>query len=161
MREKASERIKFDPTSKFSLRVLGPFMNAHTWIYRASRGRLGRRFPGLVAPMLVLHHVGARSGRHFDSTLGYMQRGRDIVIVASTAGQDTNPAWVYNLRANPEVEIQIGPERHLVRAREVEGEERSQLWAELIAFNPIWARYQQRTERLIPLILLQSASECG
>jgi F420H(2)-dependent quinone reductase len=154
--ESASERIKFDPTSKYSLRALGPFMHAHTWVYRASRGRLGRRFPGLVAPNLVLHHVGARSGRHFDSALGYMERGEDIVIVASKAGQDTNPAWVYNLRANPEVEIQTGRKRQLVRAREVEGDERERLWAELIAFNPIWARYQQRTERLIPLFLLES-----
>jgi F420H(2)-dependent quinone reductase len=154
--EKASEKAMFDPTSKVSLRVLGPFMHAHTWIYRATGGRLGRRFPGLVAPMLVLHHVGARSGRHFDSTLGYMQRGQDVIIVASKAGQDTNPAWLYNLRANPEVGIQIGRERQLVRARELEGEERERIWAELTAFNPIWARYQQRTERLIPLIALES-----
>ncbi|WP_293047351.1 nitroreductase family deazaflavin-dependent oxidoreductase [Mycobacterium sp.] len=155
MAESASERIKFDPTSKYSLRALGPFMHAHTWVYRASRGRLGRRFPGLVAPMLVLHHVGARSGRHLDSALGYMERGEDIVIVASKAGQDTNPAWVYNLRANPEVDIQIGPKRRRVHAREVQGEERERLWAELIAFNPIWARYQERTARQIPLILLE------
>jgi F420H(2)-dependent quinone reductase len=155
MAESSGERAMFDPTSKVSLRVLGPFMHAHTWIYRASRGRLGRRFPGLIAPMLVLHHIGARSGRHFDSVLGYMQRGQDIVIVASKAGQDTNPAWLHNLRANPEVEIQIGRKRHLVQAREVEGEERNRLWAELVAFNPIWGQYQQRTERLIPLIVLE------
>jgi deazaflavin-dependent oxidoreductase (nitroreductase family) len=155
MAESASERAMFDPTSKVSLRVLGPFMHAHAWIYRASRGRLGRRFPGLIAPMLMLDHIGARSGRHFESVLGYMQRGQDIVIVASKAGQDTNPAWLYNLRANPEVEIQIGRKRNLVQAREVEGEERNRLWAELIAFNPIWSRYQQRTKRLIPLIVLE------
>jgi F420H(2)-dependent quinone reductase len=155
MAESTGEKAMFDPTSKVSLRVLGPFMHAHTWIYRVTRGRLGRRFPGLIAPMLVLHHIGARSGRHFDSVLGYMQHGQNIVIVASKAGQDTNPSWLYNLRANPDVEIQIGRKRHLVRAREVDGEERKQIWAELVAFNPIWGRYQRRTHRLIPLMLLE------
>jgi len=153
--EPASERIKFDPTSKVPLRVLAPILHAHTWIYRASRGRLGRRFPGLVAPMLVLDHVGARSGRHFECTLGYMQRGQDVIIVASKAGQDTNPAWYYNLRANPKTEIQIGTKRRPVLARELEGEERERIWAELIDFNPIWARYQQRTELQIPLFTLE------
>jgi deazaflavin-dependent oxidoreductase (nitroreductase family) len=145
----------FDPTSKISLRVLGPFMRTHTRIYRASGGRIGRRFPGLIAPMLVLHHVGARSGKHFSATLGYMQRGEDILIVASKAGQDTNPAWLYNLRANPNVEIQIGTEHRNVTAREPDTNERDKMWNELIAFNPIWAEYQKRTERIIPIILLE------
>jgi deazaflavin-dependent oxidoreductase (nitroreductase family) len=146
----------FDPTSKLSLRVLGPFMRTHTWIYRTSGGRIGRRFPGLIAPMLILDHVGARSGRHFSHALGYMEHGSDLLLVASKAGQDTNPAWLFNLRAHRDVEVQVGTERRSVRAREAEGEERERLWAELIAFNPIWARYQERTERVLPVVVLES-----
>jgi len=129
-------------------------MGAHTAVYRATRGRIGHRFPG-SPPMLLLEHVGARSGTRRTSPLVYIADGTDIVLVASKGGHPRHPAWFHNLRANPDAAVQIGSEHREVRARIATDEERSRLWEKAVATYRGYRTYQQRTEREIPLVILE------
>jgi deazaflavin-dependent oxidoreductase (nitroreductase family) len=79
----------------------------HVLAYRVSRGVVGSRLPGLP-PMLLLDHVGAKSGKHRTNPLAYVEDGEKIVIVASKGGAPRNPAWLHNLRAYPDTTVQVG-----------------------------------------------------
>ena len=98
-------------------RTLNKAAAAHVAIYRATNGRLGQRFLGSAAPMLLLDHVGARSGVKRTTPLVYLATGSDLVLVASKSGHPNNPAWYHNLLAHPETTVQVGRERRPVRAR--------------------------------------------
>ena len=128
-------------------------MQVHTVVYRATGGRVGRRLPGLP-PMLLLDHVGARSGRRRTTPLVYMRDGADLVVVAAKGGHPRHPGWLHNLRANPDTEVQIGAQLMKVRAREATDEERSRLWPRAVRYNPVWGRYQRRTPREVPVVIL-------
>jgi F420H(2)-dependent quinone reductase len=138
--------------------LLRRLMGAHTWLYRTSGGRLGHRVPGLRAPMLLLDHVGAKSGVRRTSPLLYIPDGENVVIVASKGGFPRNPAWLHNLRAHPQTEVQVGRERRAVRAREASAGERPRLWRRAVELYPSYADYQARTEREIPLVVLEPRS---
>ena len=133
--------------------VLRRLMGAHTLIYRASGGRIGHRFPG-TPPMLLLDHVGAKSGVRRTSPLVYAEDGNDVVIVASKGGYPKNPAWFHNLKAHPDTEVQIGTERRPVHAHVATAEERERLWPKVVDVYSGYAEYQQRTDRRIPLVVL-------
>ena len=132
-------------------------MRGHAWIYRATNGRLGGRLPGLPS-LLLLDHVGAKSGKVRTTPLVYMPDGENLLIVASKGGHPRNPAWLHNLRARPETEVQIGRRRLRVQAREAGAEECRRLWPLAAEYNPHWARYRPRTSREIPLVLLEPRS---
>jgi F420H(2)-dependent quinone reductase len=133
---------------------------AHVAIYRASRGRLGSHVPGFPdARISLVHHVGARTGTHRVSPLVYLEDGESIAVVASKAGLPTNPAWLHNLRANPETEVEIGTERRAVRARLADPEERQRLWPRFDASYPEYAQYRKRAApREIPILILEPAT---
>ena len=131
-----------------------PLMRLHPKIYRATDGRIGRRLPGLP-PLLVLDHVGAKSGIQRSSVVGYVLDGDDVLVVASQGGSPTNPAWFHNLKANPDVRIQIGGEVRDVHARVASASERAQLWPKATAAYPGFQRYQDHTERVIPVVVLE------
>jgi F420H(2)-dependent quinone reductase len=134
--------------------VLGRIMDGHAWIYRASNGLIGHRIPGLPT-MLLLDHVGAKSGVRRTSPLLYVEDGDDVVIVASKGGYPKHPAWFHNLRANPDTTVQLGRERRSVRARVATPAERERLWPKVVAAYRDYDRYQQRTDRQIPLVVLE------
>lgn len=135
--------------------VLRRLMGVHTFVYRASGGRLGHHVPGFDAPMLLLDHVGAKSATKRTSPLLYIPDGDRVAIIASKGGFPKSPAWFHNLRANPETTVQIGSERRPVRARVTEGEERERLWSRAVELYPAYADYQRRTDREIPVIVLE------
>ena len=134
--------------------VLRRVMDGHARIYRATNGRIGGRMPGLPS-LLLLEHVGRKSGRRRTTPLVYMPDGEDMVIVASKGGYPRHPGWLHNLRAHPDAVVQIGSRRIAVRAREADAEERRRLWPRAIEHNPHWGRYRERTEREIPLVILE------
>jgi deazaflavin-dependent oxidoreductase (nitroreductase family) len=138
--------------------VLRRLMGAHTAIYKWSGGRIGHRVPGLP-PMLLLDHVGAKSGQARTSPLLYVLDGRNVVLVASKGGYPRNPAWFHNLMANPETEVRIGTERRRVRARLARPEERPRLWRKAVEAYPAYDDYQERTEREIPLVVLEPRAQ--
>ena len=128
-------------------------MKGHTFVYRATRGAIGHRIPG-GPPMLLLDHVGAKSGTRRTSPLLYIEDGDDVVIVASKGGYPQHPAWFHNLRANPDTTVQIGSERRPVHARVATATERQRLWPKAVAAYSGYRGYQERTQREIPLVIL-------
>jgi deazaflavin-dependent oxidoreductase (nitroreductase family) len=131
-------------------------MGLHTALYRVSGGRLGHRLPGVPGKMLLLDHVGAKSGTKRTSPLLYIEDGEDVIIVASKGGFPKNPAWFYNLKANPETTVQVGRERRSVRARVATAEERERLWPMAVRAYRGYEDYAARSKgREIPLIILE------
>lgn len=134
--------------------LLGRLAAGHTAVYRASNGLIGHRLPGMP-PMLLLDHQGAKSGSRRTSPLVYTQDGQDLILVASKGGFPKHPAWFHNLLANPETTVQVGSRRIAVRARVAAGEERVRLWPLVVAVYPGYEDYRRRTEREIPLVVLE------
>jgi len=130
----------------------------HEALYRASGGRVGHRVPG-HPPMLMLYHVGARSGEKRASGLTYMPGDGSFVVVGSNGGGPRHPGWVHNLRAFPDAEIQVGPQKIKVRAREPGECERQRLWAQAARYHPAWGRFQERTPRALPIVILTPRQE--
>jgi F420H(2)-dependent quinone reductase len=134
--------------------LLGKAMQGHTALYRLTGGRIGHRVPG-APPMLLLDHVGAKSGAKRTSPLVYVRDGEDLVLVASKGGYPKNPGWFYNLKANPDTEVQVGSEHRRVHARVADAEEHKRLWPMALKTYGGYADYQKRTEREIPLVILE------
>jgi deazaflavin-dependent oxidoreductase (nitroreductase family) len=134
--------------------LLRRVMGGHTAIYRATNGLIGHRTPGLP-PTLLLDHVGAKSQVKRTSPLVYGRDGANYVLVASKGGYPKNPAWFHNLKAHPDTTIQVGPRHLQVHARVAEGEERTRLWALMVGVYGGYEDYRKRTEREIPLVVLE------
>jgi deazaflavin-dependent oxidoreductase (nitroreductase family) len=131
-------------------------MGLHTVIYRVSGGRIGHTIPGVGGRMLLLDHVGAKSGTKRASPLLYFADGGDLVIVASKGGYPKHPAWYHNLMANPDTTAQIGTEHRPVHARTANPEERKRLWPRAVKSYRGYADYQARSKgREIPLVVLE------
>jgi deazaflavin-dependent oxidoreductase (nitroreductase family) len=133
--------------------LLTRLTRAHVALYRCSGGRLGHRPPGLP-PMLLLDHVGARSGNKRTSPLAYTRVGDDYVLVASKGGYPRHPAWFHNLKANPDTTIQVGRRVLRVHAHVADDQERERLWPRCVATYRGFAGYQARAGRTIPLVVL-------
>ncbi|HEV3048530.1 MAG TPA: nitroreductase family deazaflavin-dependent oxidoreductase [Solirubrobacteraceae bacterium] len=134
--------------------LLGRMIGGHTAIYRASHGLVGHRFPG-APPTLLLDHVGARSAARRTSPLVYTVDGPNLVLVASKGGYPKNPGWFHNLMANPDTTVQVGSRHRDVHARVADPEERARLWPLVLRTYKGYADYQKRTEREIPLVILE------
>lgn len=121
--------------------------------FRANGGKVGGPFEG--KPLLLLHHKGAKSGTERVNPLMYSQLDGAYAIFASKGGAATNPDWYHNLKAHPEVSIEVGTEKVDVRARVVTGEERDEIWEPWKREFPQFAEYEENTSRaLIPVIVL-------
>jgi F420H(2)-dependent quinone reductase len=134
--------------------LLRRLMGGHTTVYRLSNGLIGHRFPG-APPVLLLDHVGARSGVKRTTPLVYGRDRSDLVLVASKGGYPKNPAWLHNLRANPDTTVQVGSRIGNVRARIAEGAERERLWKLMVGVYPGYDGYRRRTDREIPVVVLE------
>jgi len=121
--------------------------------FRANDGKVGGMFEG--APLVLLHHTGAKSGRAYISPLVFTVDGDRLVIIASKGGAPTHPDWYHNLVANREATVELPGETRPVRARVVEGEERDRLFDAQAALMPNFAEYQRNTERRIPVVVLE------
>lgn len=140
--------------------VLRPLTGAHAQIYRLTNGKIGHRFPG-AAPMLLLDHVGAKSGTKRTTPLIYVADDPDIILVASKGGYPRNPSWYHNLRSHPDTTVQIGAKRHAVHARIATPKERERLWPKAVETYSRYESYQRRTERQIPIVILEPRSEAA
>jgi deazaflavin-dependent oxidoreductase (nitroreductase family) len=120
--------------------------------FRANEGRVGGNFEGL--PIVLLHHVGAKSGTERINPLAVQLDGDRYVIFASKAGAPTNPAWYHNLKAHPNATIEYGTDTIDVVATEATGEERERLFRTQAERIPTFAEYEQKTDRVIPVMVL-------
>lgn len=123
--------------------------------FRANEGMVGGPLEG--RSMLLLHHVGAKSGIERVSPLVYRAEGDTRVIIASKGGAPTNPDWYHNLVANPTTTVEIGTETVAVTARAAKGAERTLLFDAAAAEMPQFAEYQANTSREIPVIVLEES----
>jgi deazaflavin-dependent oxidoreductase (nitroreductase family) len=128
-------------------------MKGHTLLFRLTGGRIGGSLNGL--PMLLLHHVGAKSGQHRIAPLLYMPEGDQLVLVASKGGYPKNPGWFHNLKANPDTIVELPKEGKVpVHASVASSEQRSRLWPKVVKLYSGYADYQESTDREIPLVIL-------
>ncbi|WP_102141088.1 nitroreductase family deazaflavin-dependent oxidoreductase [Mycobacterium hubeiense] len=121
--------------------------------FRANGGKVGGQFEG--ANLLLLTTTGAKSGQPRLSPLAYLTIDDRMIIVGSYAGADVHPAWVHNLRANPRAHVEVGTDAYDVIARELPPAERDQLYPKIVELAPVFAEYQAKTSRVIPLFELQ------
>lgn len=124
--------------------------------FRANRGKVGGNFAG--APLLLLHTVGARSGQPRINPMMYLADDDAYLVFASKAGADSNPDWYWNLRAHPNVTIEVGDQTLAVRAVEVTGAERDEKFRIQAERYPGFAEYQRGTTRVIPVVRLERRS---
>jgi deazaflavin-dependent oxidoreductase (nitroreductase family) len=120
--------------------------------FRANEGQVGGMFENMT--LLLLHHTGAKSGTNYVNPLAYLADGDSYVIFASKAGAPDNPDWYYNLRANPEVTIEVGTDALSVQASEATGDERDRLYNTQVDRSPQFADYQEKAGRIIPVVVL-------
>jgi len=121
--------------------------------FRANGGKVGGPFEG--SPMILVHHVGARSGAERVTPLvTFPQDDGRYVIIASKAGAPTNPDWYHNLKAHPQVDVEVGTETFPVEVVELTGAERDAVWSEVKAAMPGFAGYERKTTRTMPVLRL-------
>ncbi|HKV21996.1 MAG TPA: nitroreductase family deazaflavin-dependent oxidoreductase [Mycobacterium sp.] len=129
-------------------------LKLHDTVYRQTNGWIGHRL--LILPTLLLHTVGAKTGELRTNSLTYARDGDDYLIVASNGGSPRSPGWYHNLKADPNVEINVGPKRFAVTAQPVlPGDaDRERLWKIVTKFNKAYPEYQKKTKRAIPIVRL-------
>ena len=123
--------------------------------YEGSGGTKGTTLRDTGLPVVIVTNRGAKTGAVRKTPLMRVEHDGSYLAVGSKGGAPQNPVWVYNLRANPDVELQDGPDKWAMTAREVAGEERALWWERAVAAFPPYAEYQKKTTRLIPLFLLE------
>ena len=121
--------------------------------FRANKGKLGGQFANW--PLLLVTTIGAKTGRALTKPLAYTKDGDRIVLIASYAGSPRNPAWFHNLVANPVVAVELGGERFNARAVVTSGEQRQRLYNNQAQQMPVFADYQKKTNRQIPVVVLE------
>ena len=131
----------------------------HVGVYRRTGGKMGGRVRG--GEILLLTTRGRRSGRAHTNPLMFVRDGESYVVIASNAGQPSNPGWYWNVTSNPEVGIQIGRRRMRAEARTATPEERERLWPEITARYPGYGKYQAKVTREIPLVYLDPRKPAG
>lgn len=123
--------------------------------FRANGGKAGGMLEG--RPLLILHNIGARTGAPRINPLAYQKVEDGYAIFGTKGGSPTHPAWYHNLMANPEVRIELGAETFMVRARLTDGEERERIWTQQKIDLPMFADFEKKTSRQIPVIVLEPA----
>jgi F420H(2)-dependent quinone reductase len=126
-------------------------------LYETSGGTHGTTLAETGLPVVVITNRGAASGKVRKTPVMRVEHEGRYAAVASQGGAPTHPRWYYNFRAHPRVEVQDGPRRLPMIAREVTGEERAQWWERAVAAYPPYAEYQQKTSREIPVFVLEPA----
>ena len=145
------------PWTQTEVAIANPLIKAmsrvNAWVYRATGGRIGGTWLR-GAPVFLLTTIGRKSGRALTIPLLYLRDGDRFVVVASKGGMDHHPLWYLNLEAHPDVEVELAGTVTKVRARTATPDERAALWPRLIAMYRDYADYQERTERVIPVVIL-------
>jgi deazaflavin-dependent oxidoreductase (nitroreductase family) len=140
---------------------LPDWMVEHANRYLSSGGADGHMYkmtqpdrPEITVPALLLTTTGRKSGESFIFPLFYGKTGDGYIVVASKGGAPQHPGWYRNILANPDVDVQVGTAKMKARARTATGEERARLWEKALEFWPPYADYQLKTEREIPVVVL-------
>jgi F420H(2)-dependent quinone reductase len=141
--------VKYVP-KEGTMKRIGKF---HVKLYKLTGGLLGKRVDGL--DILLLSTIGKKTGEKRTVPLPFYRDGERFLLVASFGGNDKNPAWFNNLAANPNVELQVGFQKMKAVAKVAEPAEREKLWADVTRAFPRYLAYQEKTERKIPIVVLE------
>lgn len=126
----------------------------NTWLYKATGGRIGGKFLQ-GAPVALLTTTGRKTGQPRISPLLYLRDGDRVIVVASHGGREKNPMWYLNLKANPQVQVQIKKEVLNLTARDATEEERAKYWPQLVKMYSSYEDYQSWTDRTIPIVICE------
>jgi deazaflavin-dependent oxidoreductase (nitroreductase family) len=129
------------------------FGKEHVKRYVETDGEEGHEWEGTTT--LILTTTGRKTGQSRSTPLIYQQYGDDVLVVASKGGDDQPPLWYLNLQAEPEVQVQVKGDRYTARARTATPEEKPDMWRTMAAAWPAYNDYQQKTDREIPVIVLE------
>ena len=135
--------------------------SAQAWVrdqvelYESSGGTEGTTLRDTGIPVVVVTNLGASSGKVRKTPVMRVEHDGKYAMVASKGGAPEHPLWYHNIRANPRVELQDGPDKRDMSAREVSGAERAEWWDRAVAVFPNYAEYQQKTTREIPVFVLE------
>ena len=137
-------------------RVLKAAFQAHAKLYEVSDGRFGAWIgpPHFGQAVLLLSVTGRKSGLTRVTPLVYFEDGGNYVVVGSDGAARRDPQWWKNLKENPQASVRVGRDKFFARATLATGAERERLWKMGIRVNPIWAKYQAQTERVLPVVVL-------
>ena len=137
-------------------RVLKTIFQAHTHLYEFSDGRIGAWVgpPSLGQRVLLLSVTGRKSGQIRTTALAYFEDGGNYVVVGSDGAARRDPQWWKNLQENPQATVRVGRDKFSARASLPRGAERKRLWQIGTVINPMWASYQKRTKRRLPVVVL-------
>jgi deazaflavin-dependent oxidoreductase (nitroreductase family) len=125
--------------------------------FRANGGRISARYIGMT--LLLLHHVGAKSGTEYLTPLTYLQYGDSWVVFAANGGRPNHPGWYHNLLASPTTVIEVGTATHRVTARLAHGEEREALCERQREASPLLGRFEEATDRFIPVVVFERSED--
>jgi deazaflavin-dependent oxidoreductase (nitroreductase family) len=118
--------------------------------FRKNRGKVGGMFEG--SPLLLINHTGRRTRKIRINPVMYLKDGDRYLVFGSKGGADTHPDWFHNLKAHPDVQIEVGDQKIDVHAEEIKGAERDRIYAKQASLYPQFAEYQKKTKRTIPII---------
>jgi F420H(2)-dependent quinone reductase len=124
-------------------------------LFEGSSGAEGTTLLDTGLPVVIVTSLGAKTGKVRKTPLMRVEHDGRYAAVASLGGAPKNPVWYYNLKANPRVQLQDGPKRYELIARELSGSERDEWWLRAVAAYPPYAEYQTKTTRLIPVFVLE------
>lgn len=151
MNDSAPEKDLGKPPPLWFLRI---YTRINVLVYRLSGGRLMNKSVD-DEPICLVTMTGAKSGKRRTIPLMYVPHGDTVILVGSQGGNPKNPVWVYNLRVNPEVVVEQGGVKRSLIARQVDSEEKAQLWPICVQYYPPYDIYQQRTTRDIPVFICE------
>ncbi len=157
MRRVATESPRGRPYSWPIMAAQRAATRLHSFVYRATGGKVGGQLVG--SPVLLLVTTGRKTGERRTSPLLYLEDGENLVLVASNGGAPVHPAWYLNLRAKPEAAVEILGREVRVRAEEASPEEKERLWPRLVAMYSDYETYRRRTDRDIPVVVLHPVHE--
>jgi len=127
--------------------------DGNVWVLRVSKGKIGNSFLGV--PVLLLTTVGRKSGQSRTQPLYYLEDGEWVILVASNAGTESDPAWLLNMQANPDVVVNVNGSDRRMNGRVASPDEKSELWPRLTTMFPKWQMMEDRSERSFKVVILE------
>jgi len=154
--QNAEETVGRRP-SRISVALQHALTSIHTFVYANTNGAIGGRM--MNSPVLLLTTRGRKTNKRRTVPLLYLADGDDLVLVASNGGATKHPTWWLNLQSNPEAEIQVRGTKQQVKAERASAEEKRRLWPSLVAMYPGYKKYQEITNRDIPVVILHPITD--
>lgn len=156
MQETTQKQKKTKAPPRVVININKIIVRVNVYLYRKSGGRILGHFGNLDA--LLLTTLGRSTGKSRTNPVGYMWDNGRFIICAAYGGEPVNPAWYKNLIATPKVNVEIGKEKIEVLAEVLAGSEREEIWAKMIEVFPLYAKFQDKTDRELPVVVLTPTS---